>query len=275
MNHCAINVALYRENGNRWTMTERGRGHVERSATQLSIGPSRVFWDGSALNFEIDEVTAPIPSRIKGRVRVIPCAITQQAFTLNEERQSPLVADRAVLARRSRAGKAQAALERRRLFRHERRRRADRTRLYGVGMVAAPRCATAPRFCTRPSAATAAELDLALQFDKSGAMQMFEFPTLHPLPRTPWRVSTQRAQPERSRGGTHAGRLAVLCTLDDRHHAARRADHLDARKPVAGTVPDAGGAGDAAIPDAAARLRFDDYSVFQRSGIPVRVKGAR
>ena len=35
----------------------------------LSIGPSHVTWNGTALEFHLDEVTVPLPSRIRGRVR--------------------------------------------------------------------------------------------------------------------------------------------------------------------------------------------------------------
>ena len=211
MNHCAINVALYRENGNRWTMTERGRGHVERNATQLSIGPSRVFWDGTALNFEIDEVTAPIPSRIKGRVRVIPRAITQQAFTLNEDgnhRWWPIAP----------CSRVEVELEKPAL-----RWSGEGYFDMNAGDVPIEQGFTVwewSRAALRNGTAILYEaerrdgsrLDLALQFDKSGAMQMFEFPTLHPLPRTPWRVSrSARSQTE----------AAVVRTLEDSPFYAR------------------------------------------------------
>ena len=85
LNHCALNVALYRGRGSRWSMTERGRGAVSRSATRLTIGPSDVSWDGAALTIRIDEVTVPRPTRLRGTVRVVPSALTQQAFTLNAD----------------------------------------------------------------------------------------------------------------------------------------------------------------------------------------------
>ncbi len=69
--HCALNVALYGR-PKRWAMTERGRHAVYRDATQLRIGPSLLHWDGDALAIDIDEVTAPLPARIRGTVRVHP-----------------------------------------------------------------------------------------------------------------------------------------------------------------------------------------------------------
>ncbi len=53
-------------------MTERGRRWVQRDATQFQIGPSRMHWDGQALVVDIDEVTVPIPRRLRGRVRLMP-----------------------------------------------------------------------------------------------------------------------------------------------------------------------------------------------------------
>ena len=50
LNHCAVNVAIYRKGGNRWAMTERPRGAV---TPDIAI-PSRsvraiLTWDGNAL----------------------------------------------------------------------------------------------------------------------------------------------------------------------------------------------------------------------------------
>ena len=53
-------------------MTERGRAHIQRDRHEFSVGPSRVRWDGQALVIDIDEVTAPLPRRVRGQVRVHP-----------------------------------------------------------------------------------------------------------------------------------------------------------------------------------------------------------
>jgi len=84
LNHCAVNVAVYRKSGKRWAMTERPRGAVSRTANTFTVGPSNLSWDGKSLTIRIDEIAVPIPSRIRGTVRVVPTAITEQAFTLNE-----------------------------------------------------------------------------------------------------------------------------------------------------------------------------------------------
>ena len=74
LDHCALNVALYGPTGSRWTLTERGRSAVERSPDAIRVGPSSMSWDGRSLTILIDEVTAPVPSRVRGRVRVFPHA---------------------------------------------------------------------------------------------------------------------------------------------------------------------------------------------------------
>ena len=75
--HVAINVALYRTDGGpgaRWAMTERGAAALQRSASQLAIGPSHVRWDGNSLLLQLDERAAPIPRRLRGTVRLHPVA---------------------------------------------------------------------------------------------------------------------------------------------------------------------------------------------------------
>ena len=84
LNHCAINVAVYTKGSNRWAMTERPRGAVSRTSNLFTVGPSNLSWDGKSLVIRIDEITVPIPRRLRGTIRVVPTAITQQAFTLNE-----------------------------------------------------------------------------------------------------------------------------------------------------------------------------------------------
>ena len=94
LNHACLNVSLYGA-PRRWSMTERPRAAVSRSANHLAIGPSSLEWDGQALTIRIDEVTAPIPSRLRGTVRVIPAAINDRHFTLDaagRHRWSPIAA---------------------------------------------------------------------------------------------------------------------------------------------------------------------------------------
>jgi carotenoid 1,2-hydratase len=81
-NHVCLNVALYGRPA-RWAMTDRRRAALERSRDMLRIGPSAVEWDGTALTVRIAEVTAPIPSRLRGTVRLLPEAVCGRAFILD------------------------------------------------------------------------------------------------------------------------------------------------------------------------------------------------
>jgi carotenoid 1,2-hydratase len=83
LNHCAINVALYDEKYKFWAMTERGRDQLHRNATTFTLGRSNLSWDADALTIHIDEVMAPIPSSLRGTVRVYPKALSGQVFSLD------------------------------------------------------------------------------------------------------------------------------------------------------------------------------------------------
>lgn len=83
--HCALNVAVYGPGGTRWAMTERRRDALRRSPTALAIGPSTMWWNGNGLEVEIDETTSPIPSRIRGRIRLHPSALTSDSFELHPD----------------------------------------------------------------------------------------------------------------------------------------------------------------------------------------------
>ena len=70
-------MALYGAAGRRWTMTERGRRWVERSADTFEVGPSRLHWDGESLRIDLDELGVPLPRRVRGTVRVWPQALSR------------------------------------------------------------------------------------------------------------------------------------------------------------------------------------------------------
>lgn len=80
---CALNVALYGKGGKRWALTERGASALDRSVDHLAIGPSSVSWNGRWLEVCIDEITAPIPTRLRGRIRVHPTTLSPQSYTLD------------------------------------------------------------------------------------------------------------------------------------------------------------------------------------------------
>jgi len=68
-------VALYGQGARRWTMTERGRRWVHRSADTFRVGPSRLRWTGQSLVVDIDEVAVPLPRRVRGRITLHPQAL--------------------------------------------------------------------------------------------------------------------------------------------------------------------------------------------------------
>jgi carotenoid 1,2-hydratase len=64
-------------------MTERGARHIARTADHFTIGPSRVFWQNDRLEIEIDEICAPIPKRLRGRITLRPEAFGERFFALD------------------------------------------------------------------------------------------------------------------------------------------------------------------------------------------------
>jgi carotenoid 1,2-hydratase len=211
LNHCAVNVAIYRKGGNRWTMTERPRGAVNRTSNSFTVGPSHLAWDGNALTIRIDEIAVPLPRRIRGTVSVVPTAITQDAFTINENGQHrwwPIAP----------CARVQVALEQPHL------------RWQGDGYFDMNR-GEAPlehgfvdwqwsRGTTRDGAVILYEalrrdgsrIDLAMTFDPQGRMQTFEPPPLHALRRTGWRIA-RRVRSEDT--------ASVVRTLEDAPFYAR------------------------------------------------------
>ena len=84
-NHCAINVSLNGPRGSAWAMTERPRHRVLRDADTFVVGPSGMQWDGDTLVIDIAEISAPLPYRVRGTVRVTPEMIGTTAFALDPE----------------------------------------------------------------------------------------------------------------------------------------------------------------------------------------------
>lgn len=211
LNHCAINVAIYSKGGNRWAMTERPRGAVYRTLNSFAVGPSHLAWNGNALTIHIAEIAVPFPRRIRGTVRVVPTAITQHAFTLNEDgrhRWWPIAP----------CARVQVALDQPHL------------RWQGDGYFDMNRGDTPlergfvdwqwSRGATRDGAIIMYEalrrdgsrIDLAMTFDPQSRMQEFEPPKLQTLKRTGWRV----ARSVRSENAA-----SVVRTLEDAPFYAR------------------------------------------------------
>ena len=79
--HCALNVALYTPRRRYWAMTERR--HVDRAPDLLRIGPSAMRWDDGVLSVDIQEWTAPLPTPLRGRVRLHPAQLTPHVVALD------------------------------------------------------------------------------------------------------------------------------------------------------------------------------------------------
>ena len=169
-------------------MTERPRGAIARTADNFTVGPSNLSWNGKSLTIRLDEISVPIPGRIRGTVRVVPTAVTQQAFMLNDNGRHwwwPIAP----------CARVQVALDHPHL------------RWQGDGYFDINR-GDAPleqgfvdwqwaRGATRDGAAILYEaqrrdgsrVDLAMTFDPQGQMQTFEPPPPVALRRTGWRVN--------------------------------------------------------------------------------------
>lgn len=84
--HCAFNTILYGPGGRkRWSMTERSEHSLSRSRAEYRLGPSKMRWDGAELIADIDEITVPVPGRMRGRIRVTPSTITEHTLLLDHE----------------------------------------------------------------------------------------------------------------------------------------------------------------------------------------------
>lgn len=80
-----MHVATYGPGG-RWSMTDRGRGALSRTPETLRIGASAMHWDGARLTVEVDEMSWPRLTRMRGTVTVTPRAVTGVELALAPDR---------------------------------------------------------------------------------------------------------------------------------------------------------------------------------------------
>jgi carotenoid 1,2-hydratase len=122
-NHCAINVAFNGPRGGAWAMTERGRKAMARGRDHFAVGPSAMHWGGDTLVIDIAEISAPLPYKVRGQVRVRPEMLGNTAFMLDpagKHRWHPVAPP--ARACRGRDEPSRDALERAGLFRFQFRR---------------------------------------------------------------------------------------------------------------------------------------------------------
>ncbi|MFK7791911.1 MAG: hypothetical protein AB8B88_04485 [Devosiaceae bacterium] len=79
-----INVALYGPKA-RWAMTERGRTTLDNGPDHFIVGPSGLHWDSGTLVIDVNEITVPLPSRLKGQICFTPDVGQEQHFTLDSQ----------------------------------------------------------------------------------------------------------------------------------------------------------------------------------------------
>ncbi len=212
LDHCAVNVALYTPNGNRWSMTERRRHAVERSSDRLAIGPSSLRWERGALSIAVNEIGAPIPFPLRGAIRVEPTIVNREAHLLER-------AGRHFWRPIAPAARVEVAFE----------KPALRWRGHGYfdcnagdePLEDAFSSWTWSRARIDKGAAILYDaerrrepaLSLALRFDDAGACEAFSPPPPAPLPRSGWRVARAARSDDAS--------ATILRTLEDTPFYAR------------------------------------------------------
>jgi carotenoid 1,2-hydratase len=210
---CAMNIVLYRKSGGVWAMTERGRGSLRRGADHLSIGPSDLHWDGSALIARLDEIAVPIPRRLRGTLRLTPLNLQPRTFQLDaagRHRWRPIApAARIEVAFEKPESRWQGA--------------AYFDTNSGDGPLAEDFSTWHWSRAATPTGATVlydvarrdgSYLNLALKIGADGMARDFAPPPSHPLPATVWRVRRRT----RADSGTSP---RVIQTLEDAPFYAR------------------------------------------------------
>jgi carotenoid 1,2-hydratase len=86
-NHCAINIALYGPDRQRWAMTERGVSDLDCSPGMFRLGPSRLYWQAGALIAEIAEYGMPLPFPVRGQIRLTPHFKNRETFPITPDGQ--------------------------------------------------------------------------------------------------------------------------------------------------------------------------------------------
>jgi carotenoid 1,2-hydratase len=212
--HVALNVALYGRDKCRWTMTERGKAQLARSAHELAIGPSRLHWDGQSLRFDIDEVGMPLPRRVRGQVRVFPSGLSRFSAPLDaagRHRWGPIAPCARVEVDLPLPGLRWSGAAY--LDSNEGDEPVDRGfRGWDWSRAALRDGSTAVLYDLRPAQAAAPERLIAVRFAPDGSGLPFDAPPRQALPRSRWGLQrTQRASsPPR-----------VLHTLEDTPFYAR------------------------------------------------------
>ena len=193
-------------------MTERGRSAVARDASSLAIGPSSMLWSDDGLVIDIDETSAPVPSRLKGRIRLQPLALTSRSVALDSAGKhhwwpiAPRARIEIAFAEPSLSWSGMGYLD---TNTGEEPLEAAFTR-WDWSRANIPDGAAVLYNVRQRSGA---DLSLALRFDPAGGTEDFEPPPATPLPSTLWRVLRETQADDRD--------ARVARTLEDTPFYAR------------------------------------------------------
>lgn len=80
--HVSINIALYGK-PRRWAMVDRGKAALDHGPDHFSVGPSALRWEADCLIIDVDEITVPLPGRLRGQIRFWPKADQPRGFALD------------------------------------------------------------------------------------------------------------------------------------------------------------------------------------------------
>ena len=207
-------MALYGKGGKRWAMTERSHEAVVQSAHRFQVGPSAMHWDGATLRVDIDEVTAPLPSRIHGQVHLHPKALGNTVVALDAPGDhkwwpiAPLADIEVDLGQPGRHWRGHGyfdsnwgAVPLEKSFKTWHWSRAD---VPGGAAIL---------YDVQRRDPNVEDLSVALRFDQQGNAEPFQGPAIRPLPKTSWRIHREtRADSDQAR---------VVSTFEDTPFYAR------------------------------------------------------
>ena len=177
-------------------MTERSSASVQRGATHFVIGPSRLEWDGHCLTIHIDEVTVPLPRRVRGTVKVFPHRLFNFTAPLDDgERHhwgpiAPSARVEVAMGQPANRWHGHAYLDS-----NEGSEPIDRPFTeWDWSRCSLADGSTAVLYDVRQKFAD--DRVLALRFTPAGTVEPFEAPPRQALPRTAWRIArTMRTDP--------------------------------------------------------------------------------
>lgn len=188
-------------------MTERGRTSLERSGMRLAIGPSALSWTGDRLVIDLDEWTAPVPRRLRGRITVNTGPTFAETFSLDEKQRhlwrpiAPCATASVSFERPGLDWQGNAYLD----------MNAGTEPLeagFKYWTWSRAGCGGATRILYDVEQRDGSRRSLALDYRSSGSMDCFDPPPVQPLSRTGWRVArATRAYPQAP--------ARVLHTLED------------------------------------------------------------